>query len=80
MLQLLVSVSLDSFKQCTQSLLLPLSEQRFLLLNIEFQLLGRLIGFFLLYLLALHAKYLRLLVPLGESQFLYLVFHLHQFA
>jgi hypothetical protein len=75
MLQLFVSIALDSLQQRTQRLLLLLSQQRFLLLQCFLHLETDLIIVLLLLLLfALNLQEFRLLVPLHKRQFFYFVF------
>ena len=78
MLELLVSVSLDSLQESGQCHLLLPPQPRFLLLDYGLDLLFLSISFFLLFEVAFHVQLLGLLVALGVHQFLDLLPHVHE--
>ena len=78
MFELLISVSLDSLEESAKCLLLLLSEEGLLSLNILVESLTRLLSFFSLHLFALHAQDLSLFVSFRERQLPDLVLHLHE--
>lgn len=80
MLQLFVSIPLNTFQQSRKCLLLFLAQKCFLTLDDLLDDLVRLFELLLLYLLALQLEHLCLLVPLAEGQLANLVLHLHKGA
>ena len=80
MLQLFVSISLDPLQQCRQSLLLSLSKESLLLLNVFLERLLSHLSLLLLHLCTLQLQEFRFFVSLTEHQFASLVLELHQFA
>ena len=80
MFELLISISLNTLKQCREGLLLLLSKKGLLLLNILFKSLLCNLSLFLLHLLGLKLKQLGLLVSFREGKLLSFVLEFHEFT
>ena len=80
MLELLVSIPLDTLKKSREGLLLLLSEEGFILLDILFKHLLCNLCLVLLHLLSLELEELGLLVPLREGKFFSLIQEFHKLS
>ena len=78
MLELFISISLDSLQESCQGHLLLSSQPRLLLLDDGFYLLFLAISFFLFFEVALHVELFGLFVALCVHQFLDLLPHVHE--